>query len=191
MISHHPTPNGVTHRAPPPMWLDVAKAALLLLFAAIVQVSFVNSFELAEGHADVVLLVLVGLGLLRGPIFGACAGFFAGLVLDTAILETLGLSSLLLTLAGYAAGRLGEATSSHQNARARIVIAITLLTLAVEVGSLIVHVLLGESADVGTILGRVLLPTLALNLILSIPAYALCRRLFPPRPRREREVVVG
>jgi rod shape-determining protein MreD len=173
------------------MWLDVAKAALLLLFAAIAQVSFVNSFELAEGHADVVLLVLVGLGLLRGPIFGACAGFFAGLVLDTAILETLGLSSLLLTLAGYAAGRLGEATSSHQNARARIVIAITLLTLAVEVGSLIVHVLLGESADVGTILGRVLLPTLALNLILSIPAYALCRRLFPPRPRREREVVVG
>src|SRR3990170_2004710 len=91
--------------------LDVVKAAVLLFLAAVVQVTFVNSFELAEGHADIVLLALVGLALLRGPVFGAAAGFFAGLVLDTGTFGTLGLSSLLLTLAGYAAGRLGEATS--------------------------------------------------------------------------------
>jgi hypothetical protein len=32
----------------------------------------------------------------------------------------------------------------------------------------------------------VLLPTLALNLALAIPWYALCRKLFPPPARRER-----
>ena len=170
--------------------LDVVKAAVLLFLVAVLQVAFVNWFELAEGRADVVLLALAGLGLLRGPLFGACAGFFAGLVLDTATLGTLGLSSLLLTLAGYAAGRVGEATSAHQNPRARALIAVTLLTIGVEVGAMIVHALLGEAVPVGAILARSLLPTLALNLALAIPAYALARWIFPPPPRREREVAL-
>ena len=38
------------------MILDILKAAVLMLVAAILQVTFVNSFELAEGHADIVLL---------------------------------------------------------------------------------------------------------------------------------------
>ena len=46
------------------MTLDVVKAAVLVTLAAIVQVSFVNSFELAEGHADILLLSLVALGLI-------------------------------------------------------------------------------------------------------------------------------
>jgi rod shape-determining protein MreD len=168
------------------MTADVLKAAVFVTLAAVVQVAFVNSFELAEGHADVLLLSLVALGLMRGPLFGACAGFWAGLIVDTMTLGTLGLSSLLLTIAGYWAGRLGELTSDHQNQRARILVAVTLLTVGVEVGTMLVHLLLGDSASVGTIVGRVLLPTLALNLALAIPWYALCRRLFPPPARRER-----
>ena len=172
------------------MILDVVKAVLLLFLGVVLQVAFVNWFELAEGRADVVLLALVGLGLMRGPLFGACAGFFAGLVLDTATLGTLGLTSLLLTLAGYAAGRLGEATSAHQNPRARALIAVVILTVGVEVGAMIVHALLGESVPVGTIVGRSLLPTLALNLALAVPAYALARFVFPPPARREREAAL-
>jgi rod shape-determining protein MreD len=168
------------------MILDVVKGTLLILFAAVVQVSFVNSFELAEGRADIVILVLTSTALLRGPVFGASAGFFAGLVLDTATFGTLGLSSLLLTLAGYAAGRLGEATSDHQNQRARILIAVALITAGVEIGALVVHTLLGEAASVGTVIWQVLLPTLGLNLLLAVPVYALCRRIFPPPPKRER-----
>ena len=34
------------------MITDVVKAAVLVTLAAVVQVSFVNSFELIEGHAD-------------------------------------------------------------------------------------------------------------------------------------------
>ena len=169
------------------MILDVAKTAILLLVAAILQVTFVNSFELMEGHADIVLLSLVGLALLRGPIFGACAGFYAGLVLDTATLGSLGLTSLLLTLAGYAAGRFGEATSHHQNQRARIALAVIAITVAVALLALVVHALLGESVSTGTVFGRVLLPTLGLNLLLALPAYWLVRKLFPPPARRERD----
>jgi rod shape-determining protein MreD len=176
-----------------PIIFDAVKATVLLLLAAIVQVSIVNSFELVEGRADIVLLALVGLALLRGPVFGAGAGFFAGLVIDTATLGTLGLTSLLLTLAGYTAGRIGEATSNHQNPRARSLIAVTLLTVAVEIGAMIVHGLLGDSVSPGAVVVRVLLPTLALNLALAIPSYAFCRRLFPspPKRQRDREVAVA
>jgi rod shape-determining protein MreD len=169
------------------MIFDIAKAVVLLLVAAVLQVTFVNTFELVEGRADIVLLLLVGLALLRGPIFGACAGFFAGLVLDVATLETLGLSSLLLTLAGYAAGRFGEATSHHQNRRVRIVLAVTVLTVGVGLLELVVHALLGESVSAAAVLGRALLPTLALNVLLAIPFYWVTRKLFPPPARRERQ----
>lgn len=171
------------------MIADVAKAAALSLLAAIVQVSFVNAFELVEGRADVVLLALVGIALMRGPVYGACTGFFAGVVVDVATFGTLGLTSLLLTLTGYGVGRLGEATSQRRNQRARILIAVALATLALELGTLVVHVLLGGSASFGQVIGRVLAPSLGLNLLLAIPAYALSRRLFPPPERPEREVV--
>ena len=110
-------------------------------------------------------------------------------LVDTMTLGTLGLTSLLLTVGGYWAGRFGEATSNHQNQRARILIAVTALTVGVEIGALVVHVFLGDAASLGTVLGRVLLPSLALNVVLAVPAYWLMRKLFPPTQRREREVV--
>jgi rod shape-determining protein MreD len=172
------------------MTLDAVKAAVLVTLAAIVQIAFVNVFELAEGHADVLLLVIVGLALLRGPLVGAACGFWAGLLVDTMTLGTLGLTSLLLTVGGYWAGRFGEATSNHQNQRARILIAVTAMTIGVEIGALVVHVFLGDAASLGTVIGRVLLPSLALNLALAIPAYWLLRKLFPPAQRRGREAII-
>ena len=63
------------------------------------------------GTADIVLVALVSIALLRGSVFGAAAGFGAGLLLDTANLGTLGFTSLLLTLAGFWIGRYGETTA--------------------------------------------------------------------------------
>jgi rod shape-determining protein MreD len=172
------------------MTADVVKTALLLTLAAMAQIAIVNAFELVEGRADVVLLCIVGVALLRGPVFGACAGFYAGLIVDVGTLGSLGLTSLLLTLAGYWVGRFGQATSNEKNQVARVLIAVTLATVGVALGALVVHLLLGESVAVGTIVARAILPTLALNLVLAIPAFALLRRLFPPPPRPVRDMVV-
>ena len=59
---------------------------------------------------DLLLVMLVAVALLRGSMFGAIGGFFAGLLVDTASLGTLGLTSLVLTIAGYWIGRYGETT---------------------------------------------------------------------------------
>jgi rod shape-determining protein MreD len=172
------------------MILDAVKAGLLLTLAATAQVALVNSFELVEGRADVVLLCLVGVALLRGPVFGAVAGFYAGLIVDVGTFGTLGLTSLLLTVTGYVVGRFGEGTSQEKHQAARVLLAVGLGTVFVAVGSLVVHLFLGESVAVGEVVVRAILPTLALNLVLALPAYALLRRLFPPPVRERREVAL-
>ena len=85
-------------------------AALLIFVAAILQVTIFAQLDILGGYPDVVLLTLMAIALLRGSIYGAALGFFAGLIVDTANLGTLGLTSLLLTIAGYWIGRYGETT---------------------------------------------------------------------------------
>ena len=53
-------------------------------------------------------VVIVCLGLLGGGVVGAVCGFFAGLLLDSLLLQTLGVSSLVLLSIGYLAGRYRE-----------------------------------------------------------------------------------
>ncbi len=121
------------------MIADAIKAGGLMVVAALVQVSLASTIEVAEGHPDVVLVI--GIALLRGPVFGAVVGFWAGLVLDVVSLETLGLTSLLLTLAGYFAGRLGDVTtksSAHPS-----LVAVALGTIGFGIGSAVLHFMLG------------------------------------------------
>jgi rod shape-determining protein MreD len=164
--------------------LDAVKAGVALFLAALVQVSIAGWIEVAEGRPDVLLVLLVSIALLRGPLFGAAAGFWAGLVIDVATLETFGLTSLLLTVAGYWAGRFGEVTtrsSAHPP-----LIAVALATVGVACGSAVLHFMLGESMASGEFFVGVLLPGLALNMLLAYPLYGLTRRLFPPPARVRR-----
>jgi rod shape-determining protein MreD len=166
--------------------LDAGKAAGLLLLGVLVQVSILEWIEVGEGRPDAVLVLVVGLSLLRGPIFGAVAGFGAGLVLDIATFEPLGLTSLLLTIAGYWSGRFGEVTtrtSAHPP-----LIAVALATVGVAFGSAILHFMLGLTIPASEFFLAVLLPTLALNMLLTYPLYGLCCRVLPPERRARREV---
>ena len=168
--------------------LDGLKAFALLLVAALLQVTVATNIEVGRGHPDVVLVLLVSIALVRGALMGAVAGFWAGLVLDVAALQTLGLSSLLLTLAGYWSGRFGEATSTRSPHPP--LIAVALATVAVALGSAILHFMLGTSVPASELFGRFLVPTLALNLLLAYPLYRLCRRLFGERDRVAREATL-
>ncbi len=164
---------------------DALKVAGLLLLAVLLQVAWATPIEVASGHPDLVVTTLVALALLRGPLVGAVAGFWAGLVLDVATLGTLGLSSLLLTPMGYWAGRFGEATT--RSSPYPPLVAVALATLWLAFGSAAVHFMLGESVPASRLFGAVLVPTLALNLLLAYPVYRSCRRLFPARVRERRE----
>jgi rod shape-determining protein MreD len=163
-------------------YFDGVKIAVLLFVAAIVQVSIFSQVNVFGAVPDLLLVALVGVALLRGSVAGAVGGFFAGLIVDTATLGTLGLTSLVLTLAGFWIGRYGETTGRDRGHAPYLSIAV--VTVLYDVGLLVVHFVLGESAPAGAVV-RSLLPAIVLNLIVTRPVYALVRRLLRTLERSE------
>jgi rod shape-determining protein MreD len=162
--------------------VDGLKAAALLFVAAIFQVSIFAQVHVFDGVPDLLLVTLVAVALLRGTIVGAAGGFFAGLLVDTATLGQLGLTSLVLTLAGYWIGRYGE-TTGRDRAHAPF-LSVAVITILYSFGLLLVHFVLGERAPAGAMLSG-LLPAIVLNLLLTAPVYALTRRVLRPVERAD------
>lgn len=173
------------------MTLDVIKAAVLLVLVAIVQLTILNPLEAFDGPVDLLLCTVVAIAVLRGAAFGALAGFWAGLVVDTASLATLGLTSLLFVLVGYAAGWFGEATSIRSSQLARVTIAVTGASVLFFFGAALVTVLLDDAIALGSSMARSLLPTLLLNLVIAYPVFLLLRRLLPVPTPTAREVIAA
>jgi rod shape-determining protein MreD len=167
---------------------DAGKAGGILFVAAIVQMSILSDVDIVHGRPQLLLVTLIAVSLLRGSIFGAAAGFCAGLVADTGTFGMLGFTSLLLTLAGYWTGRYGE-TTGRDRAHAPI-LSVAVVTALYQLAALILHFMLGEHAPAREVLLNGLFPTLVLNVLLTFPVYALVHRLLPPHvwADRAREV---
>jgi rod shape-determining protein MreD len=167
------------------MLADAGKAAGLLFFVVVVQLSIIGNVDIFGGHPNLLLVLLVCIALLRGSTFGAVAGFSAGLLADTGVFGTLGFTALLLTLAGYWTGRYGE-TTGRDRAHAPL-LSVGVITVLYQISALVLRFILGEPAPAGHIFAA-LVPTVILNLILTVPIYALTRRLLRPREWIPREV---
>jgi rod shape-determining protein MreD len=163
---------------------DALKAAVLLFLVAVVQVSLLSSLHVAGGTPDILLVTLVAVALLRGAVFGAAGGFFGGLLVDTANLETLGLTSLILTIGGYWIGRYGETTGRDRTHAPFVSVAV--VTILYAIGILLLHFLLGDPVSGRRILVDSLVPTIAFNLILTAPIYWLVKKLLRPLEWRDR-----
>ena len=166
------------------MLFDWTKVGAVVFLAAILQVSVFSAVTILDGTPDLLLVTIICVALLRGPVLGAAAGFWGGLLIDTANLETLGVTSLLLLFAGYWAGRYGE-TTGHDRSRAPF-ISVAVVTILYAVASLAFRYVLGDPAPARAVLWGTLFQGIALNLILTWPMYALARLMLPPFDRRDR-----
>jgi rod shape-determining protein MreD len=165
------------------------RIALIVFVVTILQVSAFSAVTVGGGGPDVLLVTLVSIALLRGAVTGAIAGFAAGLIVDITTLETLGLTSLVLTLAGYWAGRYGE-TTGRSRAHAPLVATVA-ATVLIDLGGYGLHSMLGEPVSARAIL--VALPaTVLCNALLAYPVFGLIRRLVGTTERvgRAREVEI-
>jgi rod shape-determining protein MreD len=164
--------------------VDWLKAAGIVFVAAILQVSVFSGVTILHGTPDLLLVTITCVALLRGPVVGAVIGFWGGLIVDTANLGTLGVTSLLLTIAGYWIGRYGE-TTGRDRSHAPFV-SVVVITFLYALGSLAFHYVLGDPAPARTVLWSTLFQGIALNLILTWPVWALARLVLPQPGRRER-----
>ena len=155
----------------------------VILVAALLQVVIVSSLVVAGGAPDLLLVVVVVLALLRGSVPGAVLGFTGGLVVDVVTLGTMGVSSLVLTLAGFWAGRYGETTGRDRRLAPLIAVG-TITGLAAAFGY-VLYYLLDENVVASHALIGALAPAFVLNLALALPVYALVRRIVGEAQRVE------
>ncbi|HSI98130.1 MAG TPA: rod shape-determining protein MreD [Gaiellaceae bacterium] len=151
----------------------VLRASVVVFAAALLQAVLASSLVVGGGAPDVLLLVVISFGLLRGSVAGASVGFAGGLLVDLLTLDTLGLTSLILTLAGFWAGRYGETTARGRHLPP--VLAAGVITVLVAVFAFLLRYLLGEAVVAQQALVTALAPTLMLNLALALPVHALVR----------------
>jgi rod shape-determining protein MreD len=167
-------------------------AARIVVFGiviGIVQVTFVSQFPVAGGTADLAPLAVMSIGLLCGGLVGASFGFGLGLFLDVSLLQTLGVTSLILVGIGYFAGRLRDGIADTESSLVPL-LAGAAATVTMSVSYSIIQFLLDVSAPVSGVLLRQLLATLILNTLLALPVYAIARRWLsrslPQQPRGRR-----
>lgn len=166
----------------------VGRLVILAVAAVIVQRAAVSQVTVLGVSADLAPLVVMSVGLLMGSVPGAAMGFGVGLLVDTAGLQTLGVSSLILTGVGYGAGRLRELRDPSHGL---IPLAVGAAATGVAaLGFSLVQFLLGVDAPVSLLLLRQIVATVLVNALLALPVYALVRRLgspyLPSDPRRRR-----
>jgi rod shape-determining protein MreD len=171
------------------VWL---RGFAVVFVAALLQVVIVSSMLVAGGTPDLLLVVVVALGLLRGSIPGAVVGFIGGVVVDVVTLGTLGVTSLVLTLVGFWAGRYGETTGRGR--RLAPVIAVGAITLLAGAFGYVLHYLLDVEVVAQHALVTALAPAFVLNLLLALPVHRLVRSVvgeeLRAEPLPEVEVVV-
>jgi len=115
-------------------------------------------------------------------------GFATGLLVDTVLVQTLGITSLLYIAIGYWAGRLREL---RDPAHGLVPVAVGALATAVyAIGFSVMQFLLGVDAPVSLLLVRQILLVIVLNTLLALPVHLIIRRwlapFLPDDPRRRR-----
>jgi rod shape-determining protein MreD len=154
------------------------RLAVILLVAVVLQVSFFSYISLLGSTPDVIPVVIVSLGLLGGAVAGAVCGFAAGFLIDSVLLQTLGVSSLVLLSIGYLAGRYRErAEISNRWTPALLAGA---LTLGGATGFAAIQLMLGVDTPVSLLIVREIIVQALLATLLALAVYPLLRRILAP-----------
>lgn len=154
------------------------RLALIVIVAVILQVSFFSFLSILGATPYVVPVVVVAIGLLGGGVVGAVCGFFAGLLMDSLLLQTLGVSSLVLLSIGYLAGRYREGFEIRSGVvPALLAGGFTLLGAA---GFAAIELMLGVDAPVSLLVVREILVQSLLAVAMGFAVYPLVRRALGP-----------
>jgi rod shape-determining protein MreD len=173
----------------------VLRLVLLALATVVIQEAAVSQISIFGISADITPLMVMSVGLLAGSLTGAVTGFATGLLVDTVLVQTLGITSLLYIAIGYWAGRLREL---RDPAHGLVPLAAGAAATAVAgIGMTLIQFLLGVDAPVSLLLFQQIFITILVNTLISLPVYAVVRRIIhpalpdDPRRRRRRAYTTG
>ncbi len=153
---------------------EVTRGLLVLVVTLVLQLTVALELQVGGAHPELLTGLAVVAGLVGGPERGAVAGFCSGVAIDLFLPTPFGLSALVGTVIGAAAGQLGSSGVDRSHP--------LFLPVAAAAGSAIGVIMF---AVVGTVLGqpgmlsaRAAVAAVVVgvsNGILSYPMGAACR----------------
>jgi cell shape-determining protein MreD len=156
-------------------WRLPARIALVGFIAVLLQEAIVSQISIFGVSADVTPLAVAAIGLLCGSLPGAIAGFGIGLFVDLALVQELGITSLLYIPIGYWAGRLRELRDpSHDLVPLGVG---ALATLWTGLGMTVIQFLLGVDSPVSGLLFQQIFMSVLINTLIALPVHHGVRRL--------------
>lgn len=173
----------------------IPRIVVLAVVAVFFQAGVLSELPIFGVHVDVTPLVVAFVGYLCGSTTGAVTGFGLGLMVDLTLAQTLGLTSLIFTLIGYASGRLREMRDPQATLMPLLIGGVAaFVSLA---GYSVMEFLLGVDAPVSFELLRQIILGTVVDTLLAAPVWALTRRVIEPglpedpRRRRRRAYTTG
>ena len=173
----------------------LTRIAVLVLAVVFFQIGVVSEVPVFGVTVDLSPLVVAFVGLLCGSTIGAATGFVVGLLVDLALVQTLGVTSLIFTLIGYWCGRLRELRDPQATLTPLLVGAAA--AAAATVGYSLMEFMLGVDAPVSLELLRQIVLGVLVDTIVALPMWAIVRRSLEPglpddpRRRRRRAYTTG
>ncbi len=166
----------------------VLRLVILALVTVVIQETMVSQISIFGVSADLTPLMVMSVGLLTGSLPGAIMGFATGLLVDTVLVQTLGITSLLYIAIGYWSGRVREL---QDPAHGLVPLAAgAAATAFAGIGMTVIQFLLGVDSPVSLLLLQQIFITVLVNTLISLPVYAVVRRIITPAlpedPRRRR-----
>ena len=179
----------------------VVRLAVLSVAVVFFQIGVVSEVPVFGVTVDLSTLLVAFIGLLCGSTVGATSGFAIGLLVDLALVQTLGLTSLVFTLVGYGCGRLRDRSSEIGQHGPQAALTPLLVgagaSACVLVGYSAMEFMLGVDAPVSLLLLRQIVLGILVNTIVAVPMWLFVRRCLvgglpkDPRRRRRRAYTTG
>jgi rod shape-determining protein MreD len=154
------------------------RTGLLVLLGVVLQISGFAQIQVLGASPDLTPLVVAAVALWAGSVPGAITGFCVGLLLDLALGQNVGASSLVLSAVGYGVGRFGEL---RDPAHGLIAIPVgAAATIGYLVAFAAVSFMLELEASVSALVLRNAAVTTIFNVLLAVPVFGLVRRVLRP-----------
>jgi rod shape-determining protein MreD len=154
------------------------RTGLLLLLAVVLELSGFSQMRILGGYVDLIPLVVAAIAIYAGSVPGAIVGFCTGLLMDLALGQNLGVTSLVLTALGYGVGRYRDLRDPAHGlmplpvaaaATAGYLVAVAAVSFMLEIGTSVSVLVVREAAI-----------TMLLNVAIALPFFALVRRVLRP-----------
>ncbi|RMG65518.1 MAG: rod shape-determining protein MreD [Calditrichaeota bacterium] len=142
----------------------------LFLVGLLFQSTVVPYLQIGRWKPDLLLVVVVFIGVQRGPVWGSTAGFVIGLIGDLLSAQLVGSGALVKSVAGYLAGRL----SPLFDVRSQFLFTLLLVSFVHDLGYFFL-LTLGQAVSLNRIVFVFTIPNVFYTVVVGMLVYFLLR----------------